>query len=125
MKFVLLTGLGFVIASVAVFSLSNFAHPFLDDPSNHVSELRNIPEVRAFYDIYGSSVDDPVATDKGQDKYRIVFTAQTQETASQLEVYYLAWMPFSVTYKCANFESEMVFLGNEVRDTFAKCSSGI
>lgn len=122
MRFILALIPGFIIASVVIFSLAN-AHPFPDEPSNHISEIKKIPEVRTLFDIYGNNVNEPFAVNDSSGRYSIVFTAKTGDTSSRLEIYYFAWSPFSTIYTCANLDSGKTYIGNEVRDTFDLCNS--
>ncbi|MEO9363318.1 MAG: hypothetical protein ABI348_05395, partial [Nitrososphaera sp.] len=43
----------FVIGIAMILVLSARAKPFDDSPANHVEELKQIPEVAAFYQKYG------------------------------------------------------------------------
>ena len=117
----------FVVGSILVFSLSNYTKPFYDDPNNHIQELKKIPEVKKFYDTHKNiSVDTreyQLLTKTGereQNKFRIEFYSKSNNESHLLQVYYFAWMPFPITYKCVNVDENIIELYtnnivNEVR----------
>jgi hypothetical protein len=82
-----------------VLVLSAQAKPFDDHPANHVEDLKQIPEVAAFYEKYGHHGVD-VFPD-GAYVYQVGFQAENEEEQwIMLRINYLYGSPSSSTIFC-------------------------
>lgn len=85
--------------------LSAQRKPFDDSPANHIEELKQIPEVAAFYEKYGHHGVD-VFPD-GAFSYQVGFQAENeQEQWIQLRINYRFGIPSSSTFFCTPDEIE-------------------
>ena len=77
-----------------------------DDPSDHLGELKQIPEVAIFfstYEKYGIQVsyDD-------EDYYEIHFEATSKEMIVSLDVRFYFGIPSDIFYSCGDVEEEHI-----------------
>lgn len=95
----------FLVGGLTVYSLTNFTHPSSTDPSTHIEELKKIPHVKAFYQMY-DDVKDPYILDDDTSGYRIVFESSDSSHQATLELYYFAWQLFPIQYRCFDIEEK-------------------
>jgi hypothetical protein len=88
-----------VVGIATILILSARAKPFEDSPASHVEELKQIPEVAAFYQKYGHYGID-IFPD-GAYNYQVGFQAQNDEEQwIMLRIDYLYGNPSSSTVFC-------------------------
>lgn len=118
MKFIIFIAIFFVIGSILTYSLSNYTKPFYDDPNNHIQELKKIPEVNKFFNVHENisvytkeyEIIDKKTGEREENKFRIEFYSKSNNESHLLQVYYFAWMPFPITYRCVNVDENIVEL---------------
>lgn len=89
----------FVIGIALLLAFASQRKPFDDSPTNHLEELKQIPEVAAFYDRYGDYGVN-VYPD-GAFTYQVGFQARHEDEQSiQLRVNYMFGYPSSFTVFC-------------------------
>lgn len=106
----------FVVGSILTFSLSNYTKPFSDDPNNHIQELKKIPEVNKFYNTHENitvytkeyEIIDEKTGEREPNKFRKEFYSKNNDETHLLQVYYFAWMPLPITYKCINVNENII-----------------
>lgn len=123
MKFLVFIVIFFVIGSIATYSLSNYAHPTLTSQST-ITDFKEIQEVDSFVETHGIDVFlyslereiiDEKTGQRSEDKFRIIFEKRYDVEIHILEVYYFAWTPFGMTYKCWDSQSEKVFIYSDAQ----------
>ncbi len=99
-----------VLIAITVASLSFAIHsygarlkPYDSWPSNHVDDLKQIPEVAAFYSHY-EDYGVLVFAD-GVSSYQIGFQAIDEQKKALLKVNYFFGAPFSFSYSCWDGDS--------------------
>jgi hypothetical protein len=99
-KIVIYLSILVVIGIAMILVLSARARPFDDVPANHVEELKQIPEVAAFYQKYGHYGVD-VFPD-GAFTYQVGFQAENEEKQQwvMLRINYLYGSPSSSAVFC-------------------------
>jgi len=106
-KYVIILITCFAIAAPIVLYLSNYAHP--SDIESEITSLRTEnKEVKKFYDTFENVSIVPnhfdfynANTNEGYGgKWRIGLDSQHSGQIHRLDVYYFAWEPFDIIYKC-------------------------
>lgn len=101
----------FVIGTTMLLAFASQRKPFDDSPANHLEELKQIPEVAAFYEKYGQH--DVLVSPDGAFTYQVKFQAENeQEQRIQLRVNYRFGSPSSFTVFCTPDE-----IGSQYRVT--------
>ena len=93
----------FIVGSSLAWTLSNYGHPYFPLTEQEIIKVKEIPEVKAFYEKHSVvvvySLDHEIIDEekgiRSDDKFRIVFESVNQgEFIEKIEMYYFAWIPY-------------------------------